>query len=1180
MSNWGRPYVSNNPNYNYRPCGPSDNRWHYFPPPTNNSSAIVYPPLNNRTTEFSNSSHNQGVPGFQNTDFNNSSRLLMNSQSFCNLDTPQLNSDIWAKAANSSLVPTAGEFVPSATYHQTSSHVDNQGLVNEGGGRGESSKNINSYNSTSSNNNGGNERKYPSTPSSSRSGSSNTQVESGHYNNRNFNHTNNANHCQNGYSESRNPKNNVNRGYHKNGKPSWDKYSRNNSRQSGYGRSYGRGPGPGSGNSANSTSGSASGAVSGPSLEEMKSEGRRKLLEEVASLLTPSTSGPVAASSSSSSCKGLVCSDGELRKSSYKDTSNIRPFMDYKRTYNFQGDKREENLMSPSGNRAFNSGNSQSNSERQTPKDVSHGDNTISQRERLTEQLERGALECLVCYDRVRQMDPVWNCSNCFHVLHLRCTIRWANSSRADNGWRCPACQNVSKSTPRNYYCFCGKVIDPDWNRSDIPHSCGEVCNKSKPNPSPYFQCNHRCTLLCHPGPCPPCITMVQRNCGCGRTSQMVQCSQNHQTVSCGDTCCKELNCGEHFCNEICHLGDCKPCPAKILQECYCGTTVREVPCDKKNFGVKNFECGNKCPKKLDCDHHPCLKNCHAGTCGQCSLDPNSVTHCPCGKMPLESNIIRKSCLDPVPTCGEICAKPLSCGQPGSPHVCKSICHEGSCPPCELTTSVRCRCGYMDQEIPCKDLTAKADDARCQKKCHKRRSCGKHRCNQFCCIELDHLCPLPCNHMLTCGKHRCEELCHTGHCKPCWRTSFEELYCECRSSVIFPPVPCGTKPPECKKPCSRQHNCEHPALHNCHSDPTCPPCTVLTAKYCHGMHELRKTVPCHQEEFSCGLPCGKDLSCTRHKCVTLCHKGECLKPGQSCVQPCTKTRPLCGHACNAPCHDNDCPDTPCKETVKVTCECGYRSTTRPCCENNKEYQRIATSLLASKMADVQLGRSIDLQDMQGARSKMSLKTLECNDECRIVERNRRMSIGLQIRNPDLTAKLTPRYSEFMRNWAKKDPKFCQHIHDKLTELVHLAKQSKQKSRSYSFETMNREKRQFVHEYCEHFGCESVAYDAEPKRNIVATAQRDKAWLPSYSLLEVLQREMGQRKVPVPTLNGVRRPVAAKVVAAPLIRLGQNHTLASTVLSSGSSSQPQVTNNNNSSSSNSSGNRIDYFNYNN
>lgn len=37
--------------------------------------------------------------------------------------------------------------------------------------------------------------------------------------------------------------------------------------------------------------------------------------------------------------------------------------------------------------------------------------------------------------------------------------------------------------------------------------------------------------------------------------------------------------------------------------------------------------------------------------------------------------------------------------------------------------------------------------------------------------------------------------------------------------------------------------------------------------------------------------------------------------------------------------------------------------------------------------------------------------------------------------------------------------------------------------------MNREKRQFVHEYCEHFGCQSEAYDEEPNKNVVATAVR-------------------------------------------------------------------------------------------
>lgn len=52
-------------------------------------------------------------------------------------------------------------------------------------------------------------------------------------------------------------------------------------------------------------------------------------------------------------------------------------------------------------------------------------------------------------------------------------------------------------------------------------------------------------------------------------------------------------------------------------------------------------------------------------------------------------------------------------------------------------------------------------------------------------------------------------------------------------------------------------------------------------------------------------------------------------------------------------------------------------------------------------------------------------------------------------------------------------------------------QSKQKTRSHSFPSMNWQKRQFIHELSEHFGCESVAYDAEPNRNVVATADKEK-----------------------------------------------------------------------------------------
>ena len=121
-------------------------------------------------------------------------------------------------------------------------------------------------------------------------------------------------------------------------------------------------------------------------------------------------------------------------------------------------------------------------------------------------------------------------------------------------------------------------------------------------------------------------------------------------------------------------------------------------------------------------------------------------------------------------------------------------------------------------------------------------------------------------------------------------------------------------------------------------------------------------------------------------------------------------------------------------------------------------------------------------------------SLDCNDECRLLERNRRLAIGLQVRNPDLPQKLSPKYSEFIRNFAKRDATLVKSIHDALTNLVKLAKESKQKSRSHSFPTMNREKRQLVHEMCEMFGVDSVAYDAEPNRNVVATAHKDRVSL--------------------------------------------------------------------------------------
>lgn len=117
--------------------------------------------------------------------------------------------------------------------------------------------------------------------------------------------------------------------------------------------------------------------------------------------------------------------------------------------------------------------------------------------------------------------------------------------------------------------------------------------------------------------------------------------------------------------------------------------------------------------------------------------------------------------------------------------------------------------------------------------------------------------------------------------------------------------------------------------------------------------------------------------------------------------------------------------------------------------------------------------------------------------------------------------------------TKKDPNFMRSIYKSFEELVKLAKDSKQKSRSHSFECMNREKRQAIHELAPHFGCTTQAYDNEPKRNVVATATKGEVWLPTMSIIDVVQ---GVRKAPTPSSVSVpSRPVSTMTSWAKLVK---------------------------------------------
>ncbi|NXQ35164.1 NFX1 protein, partial [Alaudala cheleensis] len=697
----------------------------------------------------------------------------------------------------------------------------------------------------------------------------------------------------------------------------------------------------------------------------------------------------------------------------------------------------------------------------------------------LIEQLTTEKYECMVCCEVVRIVAPVWSCQNCYHVFHLNCIKKWARSpaSQAEDGnsgWRCPACQNASVQVPKTYTCFCGKVHNPEWNRNEIPHSCGELCGKRRQ----CLDCPHLCNILCHPGPCPSCPAFVTKTCECGQTSHSVRCGQSTK-IHCSNVCGNTLNCGKHSCTQVCHAGKCSPCQLTVQQVCYCGSNFKEVLCGSKeelSDGFGSFSCQNICGKKLNCGRHNCKQVCHPQPCQLCPRLPQVVYRCPCGQTPLSKLlelgcVERKICTDPIPSCGKTCGKPLSCGSYEFIHTCESLCHEGDCRPCSHTSNIYCRCGFK------KKVTAIT--FMCDKRCNKKRSCGRHKCNEVCCVDTEHKCSLVCGRKLNCGLHRCEEPCHRGSCQTCWQTSFDELTCYCGESVIYPPVPCGTQPPECKKTCTRPHDCDHPVYHTCHSEEKCPPCTYLTQKWCMGKHELDSPI-----------------------CGTLFYPHRAIR-----------YRRICQVQIQAP-ESGDC--SPCVLAVLSFQSCVMEPIYMlPQIKSTTLFFRIAAISIATKLTDLQLGDSVEISRLI-TKKEMKQARLQCDEECLALQRNRRLAEALEIddnSDPFNIRSSGPKYSDLLKEDARRDLKFVSDIEKEMRLLVEAVNKGKHTKKSHCYPPMNRDHRRIIHELAQVYGIESVSYDNEPKRNVVITAVKGKSVCPSNTLTSVLDKEMQSRPAP-------------------------------------------------------------------
>ncbi|KAI7878645.1 hypothetical protein K492DRAFT_132456 [Lichtheimia hyalospora FSU 10163] len=735
----------------------------------------------------------------------------------------------------------------------------------------------------------------------------------------------------------------------------------------------------------------------------------------------------------------------------------------------------------------------------------------------LAQDLRTSTYECMVCWDVVRAGHQTWTCDCCWAVFHLSCIKKWATRSLQEKetnkpvtSWRCPGCQFTRTAIPKDYICFCGKQRNPEPNRYLTPHSCGQLCKKSR-------QCPHPCVLPCHPGPCPPCTAMTpMMSCFCGNHSRQLRCVEADYSVrgyQCEDSCGELLGCEKHVCQEKCHPGLCPPCPLEEIQKCYCGKDEQTMPCGS-GVGVTSGDhvgyhaCKATCNRPFTCGIHHCQKTCHPQDVesNTCPFDPSIVKTCPCGATAIDSLLhgtSRTSCSDDIPTCNEICDKKLPCG-----HNCKQSCHAGNCAPCQETVNVPCRCRSTTFTATCANVceAAGGESPLCDKVCRASKHCGRHQCGAVCCPAAktkgskktsirDHVheCPEICGRTLSCGNHTCQARCHKGKCQPCLEAVFDEVTCHCGHTRLDPPVRCGTTLPPCPHPCTRPSPCGHVRLlqHNCHPDSeTCPPCAMLVTRTCVcGKTEL-KNVPCYRGSPRCGRICDKPLSCGRHLCNKSCHGGACLADEQVCTQICNGKR-SCGHGCSSRCHGSEpCPEQePCQTMVRVACKCGQNALQVPC---------NAT-----------------------ATSTGSKRELDCNDFCAKVERNRKLAMALEI-DPEKAEEPAPSIDELgyfddpLCEFYLENRSWCKQME---TTLIDFAKGSKQ---VLHFKPMKSNFRRFIHRYSVHFNLGTEAVDPEPYRSVVVRKSLGQARIPS-PLLSVAAHHpsMNRPPAPMPETNGLK-----------------------------------------------------------
>lgn len=604
----------------------------------------------------------------------------------------------------------------------------------------------------------------------------------------------------------------------------------------------------------------------------------------------------------------------------------------------------------------------------------------------LIDDLINSKYECLICNEILYHDNEIWNCDGCYSMLHIKCISDWAikkNPNCDDKLYKndiikfpCPHCSKSIQTSffmLQTYNCFCLKYnsgVKIDHSKIKIPHSCGIICNKN--------QCDHiKCLLPCHPGPHLICKAKTFSECFCGKIKLETICciGKKSNKFSCGGICNKSLICGNHYCQNECHLGECP----ENSKDSKCFECVKE---SKSNFKYSIMKEIVEVSKKLNIKNIEFFSDSLSDYVFEGTL--------PCKIHFVESNPEQhlKNILRLFKISGEnilinlrkiipICKEKIenSCA-------CKSISEPGQC------FQINYQKGLLEFLYKDDDLivlkkqigkTLNKDEnlkevviskiKSCGKICKTLKNCKTHYCLRECCyLKGDtnfnynndpkglHLCHFQCGKVLSCGKHECISLCHKGNCLPCHEIIRDvELVCDCGRTKINPPYKCYQEV-ICDYNCMKERQCPHKCELKCHRK-ECPPCLERVSKKCECEQTILNNIQC-SEKGKCDIVCNEILPCGVHFCIEKCHT-HIEEDGFICKKQCGR-KMKCGHICQSECHgEDDCEYSQCNLKTRVNCKCLSKS-------NSK----------VMKCIEIQKKNDEDKNE-----NRFDINILECNDEC-------------------------------------------------------------------------------------------------------------------------------------------------------------------------------------------------------